>query len=94
MQGGFGAFELALRTEGLSFGTTTSAGLLAGSPGASSLSGNADHATTLGVNWYVNHYVKLESDVVMEWIADPQRSPSPATDGRFVSTVFLLQFRF
>jgi phosphate-selective porin len=94
MQGGYGAFELAVRTEGLSFATAAGAGPLAGTPAASILPANADHATTFGVNWYVNHYVKLESDVVTEWIADPQRSPSPATGGRFVSTVFLLQFRF
>ncbi len=94
MQGGYGAFELAVRTEGLSFGTATSAGPLPGAPAAGFLPGNADYATTFGVNWYMNHYVKLESDVVTEWIADPQRSPSPATGGRFVSTVFLLQFRF
>jgi hypothetical protein len=55
---------------------------------------NADRAVTLGVNWYVNHYVKLQSDIVMEWIEDPERSPAPAAGGRFVSPVLLLQFRF
>jgi phosphate-selective porin len=55
---------------------------------------NADHATTLGVNWYMNHYVKLIGDVVIESIADPSRSPSPASGGRFMTTVFLLQFQF
>jgi phosphate-selective porin len=50
--------------------------------------------STIGVNWYANHYVKLQTNVVMESIDDPQRSPAPASDGRFTSVVFLLQFRF
>jgi phosphate-selective porin OprO and OprP len=94
MRGGYGAVELAVRTEALSFRSTATPAPLSGFAVVSPLAPNADHATTVGVNWYVNHYVKLQSDVVMEWIDDPQRSPSPATDGRFVSTVFLLQFHF
>jgi phosphate-selective porin OprO/OprP len=94
MRGGFGAVELALRTETLRFRSAVTPDPLPGFAAVSPLTANADHATTVGVNWYVNHYVKLQSDIVMEWIADPQRSPSPATDGRFVSTVFLLQFHF
>jgi phosphate-selective porin OprO and OprP len=93
MRGGFGAFELAVRTEGLGFKTAASPASPLLGP-ASMPAGNADHSATVGLNWYVNHYVKLQGDVVMEWVEDPQRSPSPATGGRFMSTVFLLQFRF
>jgi phosphate-selective porin OprO and OprP len=93
-RGGFGAVEMALRTEALTFPSTTSpTGSLAFSSNALLL-GNADHATTVGVNWYLNHYVKLQSDVVMEWIEDPARSPAPASEGHFVSSIFLLQFHF
>jgi phosphate-selective porin OprO and OprP len=94
LRGGYGAVELAVRTEALGFRSAAALDSWPGFGGMSPLAANADHATTIGVNWYVNHYVKLQSDVVMEWIDDPQRSPSPATDGRFVSTVFLLQFHF
>jgi phosphate-selective porin OprO and OprP len=92
---GFGAIELAVRTEALGFD-------MSGSPNPSSpsypagaiLSANADHATTVGVNWYMNRYVKLAGDLVMESIEDAARSPSPSTGGRFITTVFFLQFHF
>jgi phosphate-selective porin OprO/OprP len=94
LRSGYGAIELAVRTEALGFDLAPVADALAGYPTASTLLANADHATTVGVNWYMNHYVKLEANVVMESIADPARSPSPATGGRFISTVFFLQFHF
>jgi len=92
-QSGYGAIELAVRTEELRFAMANASDPLA-YPGGSLLAANADHATTVGVNWYVNHYVKLESDLVLEAIDDPSRSPSPGNGGRFITTVFLLQFRF
>jgi phosphate-selective porin len=91
---GYGALELAVRTEELRFQMANAADALAGYPTASPFLTNADHATTVGVNWYMNHYVKLAGDVVMESIEDPSRSPSPGTGGRFITTVFLLQFHF
>ncbi|PYQ98937.1 MAG: hypothetical protein DMF97_11755, partial [Acidobacteria bacterium] len=94
LRSGYGAIELAVRTEALGFDMASAPDTLAGYPTASTLLANADHATTVGVNWYMNHYVKLEADVVLESIADPARSPSPSTGGRFISTVFFLQFHF
>jgi phosphate-selective porin len=93
-RGGFGAVELAARAEELRFESASYPGAAFGFPTATTLPTNADRAVTLGVNWYVNHYVKLQSDIVMEWIEDPERSPAPAAGGRFVSPVLLLQFRF
>jgi phosphate-selective porin OprO/OprP len=93
LRSGYGAIELAVRTEALGFDMAAAPDALSGYPTASLLA-NADHATTVGVNWYMNHYVKLEANVVMESIADPARSPSPATGGRFISTVLFLQFHF
>jgi phosphate-selective porin OprO/OprP len=93
-RGGIGAVELAARAEELRFESATYPGATFGFPTPTSLSTNADRAVTLGINWYVNHYVKLQGDIVMEWIEDPGRSPAPAAGGRFVSPVLLMQFRF
>jgi phosphate-selective porin OprO/OprP len=90
LRGGFGAIELKARVESLRFRTAVYPGALA----PAKLFGNTDRATTVGVNWYLNHYLKLQGDVVLESVDDPERSPAPTTGGRFTSTVVLLQFRF
>jgi len=90
LRGGFGAVEVAARVERLAFGTALYAGAV--SPGK--LLANSDRATTIGINWYLNHYVKVAGDVIHESIDDSERSPVPTTNGRFTSTVVLLQFRF
>jgi phosphate-selective porin len=94
LRGGIGAVELSARVEELRFDAATYPGSAFGFPSAAALSGNADRAITLGINWYLNHYVKLQGNLVREWIEDPERSPAPAAGGRFVSPVLLLQFRF
>ena len=90
LRGGFGAVELKARVESLRFNTALYPGAFA----PAKLLSNADRATTVGVNWYVNHYVKLQADVILESVDDAERSPAPSTGGRFTSTVVLLQFRF
>jgi phosphate-selective porin len=92
LRGGPGAFELVARTESLAFGTITSPGTPFGFPDDSSLLSNADHVTTLGVNWYADHYIRIQTNVVFESITDAQRSPAPTGRGRFVSVVVRLQF--
>jgi phosphate-selective porin OprO/OprP len=90
LRGGIGAVELKARIESLRFNTA----LYSGAFGPAKLFANADRAATVGINWYANHYVKLQCDVIFESIDDPTRSPAPASDGRFTSTVLRLQFRF
>ena len=90
--GGIGAIELVARLETLRFDNAEYPGADFGFPG-SSLASNADRVTTVGLNWYLNHYVKIQGDLIMESIADPPRSPTPATDGRFTSAVLRFQFR-
>jgi phosphate-selective porin len=68
--------------------------LYSGAFAPAKLLANADRAATVGVNWYANHYVKLQFDVIFESIDDPARSPAPASDGRFTSALLRLQFRF
>jgi phosphate-selective porin len=57
------------------------------------LLGNAERVTTFGVNWYLNHYLKIMGNVISESIDDPQRSPAPTSDGKFKSVVVRFQFR-
>jgi phosphate-selective porin OprO/OprP len=93
LNGGIGAVELAVRVEALEFGATTYPTADLGYPSPSTLVGNVDHAVTIGINWYLNHYVKVQANVIAEAIADPARSPAPASDGRFTSVIVRLQFR-
>jgi phosphate-selective porin OprO/OprP len=94
LRGGFGAVELAARVEALRFDAAAYPGASFGFPTPAALSGNADRVLTLGVNWYLNHYVKLQGNLVREAIEDPERSPAPSSGGRFVSPVLLVQFHF
>ncbi len=92
-RGGFGAIELAVRFENLKFDTIEYPGSQFGFPTESKLVGNADRVTTLGVNWYLNDYLKIQINLITEGISDPARSPSSAEDGRFTSAVIRFQFR-
>jgi phosphate-selective porin OprO/OprP len=94
LRGGPGAIELAARVETLGFDATTFPTTEFGFPNPSKFAGNADHAATLGVNWYLNHYAKIQANVIRESIDDPERSPAPTTSGRYISTVIAMQFRF
>jgi phosphate-selective porin OprO and OprP len=91
LDGGFGAVELAVRVEGLRFDDITYPGSAFSFPTPSSLLSNADHVTTFGINWYLNRYVKAQTNFVIESIEDPQRSPAPSSRGRFVSGIVRLQ---
>jgi phosphate-selective porin OprO/OprP len=92
-RGGFGAIELAARVEKLHFDSIAYPGSQFGFPSDGTLNGNADRVTTFGVNWYLNHYLKIQANVVMESIDDPERSPAPTADGKFKSVIFRFQFR-
>lgn len=89
-RGGPGAIELAARAEGLTF-RSVATGTPTSSPRADVIAPNTDRAVTLGLNWYLNRYVKLQANLVREWIADPSRGPLPA-QRTFWSRVLQLQF--
>jgi len=94
LRGGPGAIELAARFEALGFDATTFPTTEFGFPNPSKLAANADHVATFGVNWYLNHWVRVQANVIHEAIDDPERSPAPTTDGRYLSTVIGMQFRW
>ena len=78
LRGGWGAVELAARVEGLRFER------------AESVAGNAVRALTLGVNWYLNRWMKAQANVVRERLADPSQGPLPGCRS-FWSQVVRLQ---
>jgi phosphate-selective porin OprO/OprP len=92
LRGGMGAVELAARIEALGFDTISHPGTALGFPTESGLLSNTDRVTTLGINWYVDHYVRVGANVVFESLADAQRSPAPTARGRFASTIVRVQF--
>ena len=93
LEGGPGAFELVARYDTLRFHAASYPGTGFGFPASASLSANSDRAATAGLNWYLNRYVKVQGNVILETIADPARSPAPSTHGRFTSALLRFQFR-
>jgi phosphate-selective porin OprO/OprP len=80
LQGGFGAVEVAARFEKLRFASAGSpAEPPSRSPRAANIAGNADRAWTLGVNWYVNRWVKLRFNAINEQLDDPDLGPAPGS---------------
>jgi phosphate-selective porin len=90
-RGGGGALELVARVEALTFDDVSYPGTAFEFPKTLKLLGNSDHATTIGLNWYLNPYMRFQGDVVTEALADPSRSPAPSTNGRFTSIVIRMQ---
>lgn len=75
VKGGPGAVELAVRLEALRFGSAEHPGLPSRSFRAPNILQNSDRAVTYGVNWYLNHWVKIQANFVREHIEDPARRP-------------------
>jgi phosphate-selective porin len=70
--------ELAARAERLSLGTSGAAELQIWTPRAAQLSAVTDHAWTLGVNWTVHRFVRVQANAVREQIVDRSRVGSSA----------------
>jgi phosphate-selective porin OprO/OprP len=77
LQGGFGAVEVGARIESLRFrsgaGETPST-----SPRAEVIVGNRNQVTTLGVNWYINRFFKIQANFIREKLDDPSQGPLPS----------------
>jgi phosphate-selective porin OprO/OprP len=72
---GIGAIQLAARYEQLRFGSSQHIGTPSRSPRASNILGNSDRVWTLGANWYLNSFIKVQVNGVHDKIEDTQRSP-------------------
>ena len=88
---GYGAIELAARVEKLAFRSGASGEPPSKSPRADVIFGNADQATTFGVNWYVNRWFKIQANFIRETLDDPSLGPLP-TKPSFMSKAIRFQF--
>ncbi len=92
LQGGFGAVEIAARVERLRFGSTApDDGAGSDGPRADVVLGNSDRAETVGVNWYLNRWVKVQFNLIRETIARPDLGPL-SSQSPFWSRVVRFQF--
>jgi phosphate-selective porin len=66
--------ELAARAEQLSFGTPGAADLQIWTPRAEQLSAVTDRGWTLGVNWTVHRFVRVQVNAVREQVVDRSRA--------------------
>ena len=75
LRGGVGALEVASRLESVRFGSAASSEPPSRSPRAEVVSPNRDRAMTLGLNWYLNRWVKVQGNLVRERVDDPSLGP-------------------
>lgn len=89
-RGGFGAVEVAARYDRLWFDSEDGGEPPARNTRAVTIYPNGDRVWTLGLNYYVNRWMKLQLNAINEGTDDLERSPTP--DGsRFWSKVLRLQ---
>lgn len=76
-QGGFGAVEIGARIETLRFKSGTGEAPST-SPRANVIVGNRNQVTTVGVNWYINRFFKIQANFIREKLDDPSLGPLPS----------------
>jgi phosphate-selective porin OprO/OprP len=91
LQGGWGALELAARYERLSFDSAGGTDVPFRNPRAETILPAGDRALTLGANWTLNRFVKVQVNGVREQVEDNERNPVP-NGAAFWSRVIRLQF--
>ena len=90
-QGGIGAIEVAARYERLWFDSAGGADQPFRNSRAETIFPTGNRALTLGVNWTLNRFVKLQVNGIREHVEDPERNPVP-NGAAFWSRVIRLQF--
>ena len=92
LQGGLGAVEVAGRYERLWYDSVGATSLADASrtPRTEVIQPEGEQALTLGVNWTLNRWIKLQVNLIREHVEDPDRSPTP-NGAAFWSRVFRLQ---
>jgi phosphate-selective porin OprO/OprP len=69
-QGGFGAVEVAVRVEKLTFGSIAT-GVGSKSPRADILPSNSDRIVAFSGNWFPNRWIKVQMSIFKEELGDP-----------------------
>jgi phosphate-selective porin OprO and OprP len=90
-QGGIGAVEIAARYERLWFDSVPGEDTPFRNPRAETIFPTGDRALTLGLNWTLNRFVKLQVNGIREHVEDAERNPVPS-GAAFWSRVVRLQF--
>ena len=85
-----GAIEAAARYERLWFDSAGGEGPPLRNPRADNMLPTGEHVLSLGINWYITRWVKLQFHTIREEPQDPERSPVPPGDV-FWSPVFRFQ---
>jgi phosphate-selective porin len=86
----FGRVEAAARCEILRFGSKGRDEERSTSARADAVLGNIDRVTTLGANWHVNRWVKVQANLIREDIGRPSMGPMPGRSS-FWGRAFRLQ---
>ena len=77
MLGGIGAMEIVGRYERMWFDSVRRSRCTGQNPRAETILPSGDRVLTLGVNWILNRWVKLQFNGIRERVEDPDRSPVP-----------------
>jgi phosphate-selective porin OprO and OprP len=91
LRGGIGALELAARYDTIQFGSAGHSGVSSRSARAPNILENSDRVITLGMNWYLNRFWKIQINGVRENLEDRANAPVAGHAG-YWTTVVRLQF--
>jgi phosphate-selective porin OprO/OprP len=90
-EGGIGAVEVAVRIERIWFDSDQGTDPPFRNPRAETIYPEADRVFTVGINWTLNRFLKLQFNGIREQVDDPERNPV-SNGGAFWSRVVRLQF--
>jgi phosphate-selective porin OprO/OprP len=91
LRGGAGAIEIAARYERMWFDSKVTGEPAFSNSRAEVILPSGDKALTLGVNWYLNRWVKLQLNGIHEELEDSGRTPLLDGGTKFWSTVIRAQ---
>jgi phosphate-selective porin OprO/OprP len=92
-RGGFGAVEIGVRYDELTFDSAAKSGPDFTNPRSANLTPNTDRTLTLGVNWLANRWVKVVANALRQNFEDENRTPLAGTTS-FWSALLRLQVVF
>ena len=90
LRGGFGAVEVAGRVERIWYDSVDKSDVPFANPRAYTILESDNRVVTLGTNWTLNRFTKLQFNVIREQVGNPDRNPVPNAVA-FWSRVFRIQ---